>query len=96
MTTMNTLALSGLDKETASNGNSLLMVMQQLSMSLGVSVGAFLLNKYTSVEWISTPNSLNAFRYSFITMGAITILSAGIFFRLQKTDGDNLTGVLPK
>jgi hypothetical protein len=33
LATMNTLSLSDLDNKNASNGNSLLMVMQQLSMS---------------------------------------------------------------
>jgi predicted MFS family arabinose efflux permease len=46
LTAMNTLALADLDNESASTGNSLLLVMQQLSMSLGVSVGAYLLTRY--------------------------------------------------
>ena len=92
MATMNTLALSDLDSENASNGNSLLLVMQQLSMSLGVSVGAYLLNKYEGFSWIANGDSTTVFRYTFVTMGVITFVAGFIFFRLKNTDGDNLTG----
>ncbi len=84
LATMNTLSLSDLDNKNASNGNSLLMVMQQLSMSLGISVGAYLLNKYGDLPWVDHTNSITVFRYTFLTMGVLTALASLIFFRLKK------------
>ncbi|MCT3832564.1 DHA2 family efflux MFS transporter permease subunit [Elizabethkingia anophelis] len=92
LATMNTLSLSDLDNKNASNGNSLLMVMQQLSMSLGISVGAYLLNKYGDLPWVDHTNSITVFRYTFLTMGVLTALASLIFFRLKSSDGDSLTG----
>lgn len=92
MATMNTLALSDLDNDHASTGNSLLMVMQQLSMSLGVSVTAYLLSKYGSLGWLTGGDGILVFRYTFLTMGSITALAGFIFFRLKASDGTSLTG----
>lgn len=91
LTAMNTLSLSDLNNETASGGNSLLMVMQQLSMSLGISVGAYLLAKYKDISWMEPGVLLPAFRYTFLTMGIITALSALLFLRLKPQDGNTLT-----
>lgn len=92
LASMNTISLSDLNNETASSGNSLLLVMQQLSMSLGISVGAFLLSRYSDSTWIKTENMLQAFRYTFLSMAAITAVTSLLFLRLKSTDGDNLSG----
>jgi len=92
LTSMNTISLSALDNETASSGNSLLLVMQQLSMSLGISVGAFLLAKYSSSAWLHSPSILHAFKYTFLTLAAITAMTSLLFLRLEKTAGENLSG----
>ena len=92
LTSMNTISLSALDQETASSGNSLLMVMQQLSMSLGISVGAFLLAKYSSANWLQSENILEAFKHTFLTLAGITAVTSLIFLRLEKTAGENLSG----
>ena len=92
LSSMNTLSLSDLNNETASSGNSLLLVMQQLSMSLGISVGAYLLSKYHDASWIHSENILAPFRYTFLTMGAITFCSSFVFFRLKSSDGNTLSG----
>ena len=91
LTSMNTISLSALDQETASSGNSLLMVMQQLSMSLGISVGAFLLAKYSSANWLQSENILEAFKHTFLTLAGITAVTSLIFLRLEKTAGENLS-----
>ncbi|KQM76977.1 MFS transporter [Pedobacter sp. Leaf216] len=92
LTSMNTISLSALDNETASSGNSLLLVMQQLSMSLGISVGAFLLAKYSDKSWLQTENVFIAFKYTFLTLASITAVTSLIFLRLDKTAGENLSG----
>lgn len=92
LTSMNTISLSALDNETASSGNSLVLVMQQLSMSLGISVGAFLLAKYSSSSWLHSDNILHAFRYTFLSLALITAITSLIFLRLETTAGENLSG----
>lgn len=92
LTSMNTISLSGLNNETASSGNSLLLVMQQLSMSLGISVGAYLLAKFSSSSWIQSDSILEAFQRTFIALGIITAASSLLFLRLNSHDGDNISG----
>lgn len=87
LSSMNTLAVSDLDKDSASSGNSLVLVMQQLSMSLGISVGAFLLQYFDSASFIQHPSLQMAFKWTFVSMGVITAISALLFLRLDKTDG---------
>ena len=65
----------------------MLAVTQQLSISLGVAVSAAVLRIYEGIEGTST---VDQFHYTFITMGAITVLSAGMFMLLKPKDGRNL------
>ncbi len=92
LTSMNTLSLSDLNQDTASGGNSILMVMQQLSMSLGISVGAFLLSHFREWRGVEKLNDLRPFHDTFLTMGMITAISSLLFLRLKKTDGASLSG----
>ena len=89
LTSMNTLALADLNNENAGGGNSLLMVMQQLSMSLGISVGAYLLNTYKEI--LPQESLILAFDYTFLTMGIITLISGLLFLRLKEDDGNELS-----
>jgi EmrB/QacA subfamily drug resistance transporter len=82
-TAMNTLALSDLDGELASSGNSLLSMVMMLSMSLGVAVAAALLGAFGSGA--VNHGTLDAFRWSFLCVGLITMASAAIFAQLEPT-----------
>ncbi|SCC68984.1 multidrug transporter subunit MdtD [Kosakonia oryziphila] len=86
-TSMNTITLADLTDENASSGNSVLAVTQQLSISLGVAISAAVLRFYEGFDSI---NTVEQFHYTFITMGAITLLSALVFFLLKAKDGLNL------
>ncbi|EHG7611473.1 DHA2 family efflux MFS transporter permease subunit [Citrobacter sedlakii] len=86
-TAMNTITLADLTDDNASSGNSVLAVTQQLSISLGVAISAAVLRIYEGVEGTST---VEQFHYTFITMGAITIVSALMFMLLKAKDGRNL------
>ncbi|MFR9166975.1 MAG: multidrug transporter subunit MdtD [Dysgonomonas sp.] len=88
MASMNTISLADLDSDNASSGNGLLTITQQLSMSLGVSVGAMLLRSMENTEWLSHGNIQLAFKYTFVILGIITALASLVFLRLKKTDGD--------
>ncbi|ADO50628.1 multidrug transporter subunit MdtD [[Enterobacter] lignolyticus] len=86
-TSMNTITLADLTDENASSGNSVLAVTQQLSISLGVAISAAVLRFY---EGIDGTNTVEQFHYTFITMGAITIVSAVMFMLLKPKDGRNM------
>lgn len=92
MAAMNTIALSDLDHETASSGNSLLAIMQQLSISFGVSVAAMVLSFYKVYFDFSQGNTIIAFKSTFISLGIITAFSSLLFSRLKKTDGNLFSG----
>jgi len=85
MSAMNTITLSDLDESNASGGNTMLVIMQQLSVSFGVSVASLVLSLYQSdVFSMDVPQ---AFHYTFITLAIFTILSSFTFSKLSKTDG---------
>ena len=86
-TAMNTISLADLTDENASSGNSVLAVTQQLSISLGVAVSAAVLRFY---EGVDGSNTVEQFHYTFITMGAVTVVSALTFMLLKAKDGRNL------
>lgn len=89
---MNTISLADLDTKTASGGNSLLAIMQQLSMSFGVSVASLALIKFTAWTSLTHNDILISFKYTFLTMGFITLISTIVFFQLKNTDGDQMSG----
>jgi hypothetical protein len=67
---MNTVTLIDLDDASASSGNSLLSVVAQLSLSLGVACAGALLGGFTaagSAEGVET--TLGAFQLTFVTIG---------------------------
>lgn len=87
---MNTLTIADLRPSQTGSGNSLMAVNQQLSISLGIALGALLLNRFSTLE-MDTGNLHDAFRYTFWIIGGITFASAQVFTHLHKYDGNNLT-----
>lgn len=92
-TSMNTLALADLDKDTSSEGNSVLAVTQQLAISFGISVASFILIFFQKIEpsILHTGNGATIFNYSFLVLGLLTLLSTFVFTGLEKEDGTNLS-----
>lgn len=89
-TSMNSIAIADLRKHHTSSGNSLLAVNQQLAIGFGISSGLLIL-KYFQFNTTLIDNSMhNAFRYTFITIGIISILAGLVFRRLHVSDGSNL------
>ncbi|WP_027588882.1 multidrug transporter subunit MdtD [Pseudomonas sp. RL] len=86
---MNTIALIDLQDQQTSSGNSLLAVVVQLAMGLGVASAAALLGGF------STPQRdvLGAFQLTFLCLGGLSMLAAAIFLQLGKRDGSS--GHLP-
>ncbi|MFC3607894.1 multidrug transporter subunit MdtD [Stutzerimonas tarimensis] len=83
-TAMNTVTLLGLSNEQASSGNSLLSVVVQLSMSLGVATAAALLGGFTHPG--GDEAVLQAFHLTFLCVGALAMLAAPLFLQLDKSD----------
>ena len=86
MSAMNTITLVDLDENTKSGGNTMLVIMQQLSVSFGVSVASLVLSFFQSDAFVM--NKTQPFHYTFIVLAAFTILSSLTFRKLSKTDGN--------
>ena len=87
-TSMNTITLGDLPAEYASDGNSLLSVSQNLSLSFGVAISTALLRIFSS----SGGTPLEALHRTFIMVGILTALASFVFIRLRPDDGDRLLG----
>lgn len=87
-TAMNTLTLGDLDGANASSGNSLLSVVMQLSMSLGVAAGAALLAAFSGVAAVAgSAEVMHAFHASFVCLGLLSGIAALIFLQLGRGEG---------
>ena len=87
-TAMNTLTLGDLDDARASAGNSLLSVVMQLSMSLGVAAAGALLAAFVTVpESSSADGLLHTFHATYLCVGALSATAAWIFFQLGRREG---------
>ncbi|MEF7613413.1 multidrug transporter subunit MdtD [Aquincola sp. MAHUQ-54] len=82
-TAMNTLTLSDLGDATASSGNSLLSVVQQLSMSLGVAAAASLLLAFNPGAGRGEA-LLHGFHGTYVCVGLLSMMAAWIFFQLGR------------
>jgi EmrB/QacA subfamily drug resistance transporter len=82
-TAMNAVTLIDLDDASAASGNSLLSVVAQLSLSLGVACAAALLGGFTDdVTRGEVSSLLGAFQMTFLSVGVLSMLAAGIFLQL--------------
>jgi len=91
MTAMNTITLADLNDEQASGGNSLLTIMQQLSISFGISIAAMILAFYKDIRDFFQGDLVTAFQYTLITLAILTALSSLTFTKLSRTDGSRLS-----
>src|SRR5262249_14807435 len=83
-TAMNTVTLKDLGGANASSGNSMLSMVQMLSMSLAVtSAGALLTTFQQGIGRHSGMAVLPAFHATFLCVGLITAASAWIFLQLE-------------
>lgn len=80
---MNTVTLKDLGQDTASSGNSLLSVMMQLSMSLGVAIAAALLAAFSEGH-LQRATLVGAFHATYISIGLMGMAAAFIFFQLDR------------
>lgn len=88
---MNTLTLKDLPDDLASGGNSLLSMIMQLSMSIGVTVAGLLLGMYGQNHLSSDPVFVHhVFVYTYLSMAVIIALPALIFARVPDDTSKNV------
>ncbi|AQW91571.1 MFS transporter [Elizabethkingia anophelis] len=88
-TSMNTISIADLRNFQTSSGNSLLSVNQQLAIGFGITFGLIVLKLFENSDLIKG-DIHNAFRYTFLTIGILTIISGFVFRRLHISDGKNM------
>ncbi|MBV4365426.1 multidrug transporter subunit MdtD [Erwinia phyllosphaerae] len=76
---MNTLTLKELPDELASSGNSLLSMIMQLSMSIGVTLAGLLLGTFGQQSQPDSQLVHQAFIYTYVCMAIVIILPALVF-----------------
>lgn len=84
---MNTITLLDLTDEQASSGNSLLSVIMQLSMSVGVAIAAAILGEFSGVNATVAGNVATAFKNTYLCLGFMAVLSALIFYHVTPSAG---------
>lgn len=89
-TAMNTISIADLRQYHTSSGNSLVSVNQQLAIGFGVAFGLIVLKIFQGDVKLIDNEIHNAFRYTFLVVGFLTIMSGLIFRRLHFKDGDNM------
>lgn len=89
-TSMNSISIADLREYHTSSGNSLLSVNMQLAIGFGVAFGLIVLKLFEGDSKLIHNEIHNAFRYTFLVIGGLTILSSFVFRRLHFKDGENL------
>lgn len=89
-TAMNTISIADLRQYHTSSGNSLISVNQQLAIGFGIAFGLIVLKIFQGDVTLINDEIHNAFRYTFLVVGLLTIISGLIFRRLHFKDGDNM------
>lgn len=92
-TSMNTISIADLRAYHTSSGNSLVAVNQQFAIGFGISFGLIVLKLFEGDIKLIHNETHNAYRYTFLIMGVITIISGLVFRRLHSKDGENMRSV---
>ncbi|HFK3154705.1 MFS transporter [Citrobacter sedlakii] len=88
---MNTLTLKDLPDELASSGNSLLSMIMQLSMSIGVTVAGLLLGMFGQQHITADSGATHTvFIYTWLCMAVIIALPAIVFARVPHDTHKNV------
>ena len=88
---MNTLTLKDLPDNLASSGNSLLSMIMQLSMSIGVTIAGLLLGLFGSQHIsVDSGTTQTVFMYTWLSMAFIIALPSFIFARVPNDTHQNV------
>ncbi|HVU32014.1 MAG TPA: DHA2 family efflux MFS transporter permease subunit, partial [Opitutaceae bacterium] len=96
-TSMNSLVYADVSDRDASKASSISSTAQQLSLSFGVAIGSLLAGWFLgNLDQTNPVQTIPALHKAFFTMGAITIVSSMVFWRLDPNDGNNVSNRTPK
>lgn len=91
-TSLNTLVYADTTDGDASMANSIALTAQMMAWSFGTALASLFTAFYLSGRPQSDPTVfVTALHHSFLTMGALTILSSLMFWRLGPNDGNNVS-----
>ena len=83
---MNSVTLKDVEGESASSGNSLLSMVQMLSMSMGVAIAGALMAGYSDVWSSLGDQSLRAIHATFVTVALMTLAATLVFSQLERDE----------
>jgi EmrB/QacA subfamily drug resistance transporter len=87
-TSMNTLVYADVPTDGTSNASSIASTLQQLSISFGVAAAGLTTAVFVGSRLHPSPGAmLDGLHKAFAALGAFTLLSTAIFFRLKREDG---------
>ena len=89
---MNSLAYADIGDADSSMASTMSSSFQQLSMSFGLAAGSLVTGWFLGqVPQTNQVLVTNALHYAFWALAIMTVLSAGIFWRLRRQDGDSIS-----
>lgn len=92
--TITTLTFSDIPQPHISNANTLYSTIQQMSTGIGIGLGGIMLHFSNIINHGNINNyPLKDYHLSFIFVATIALISALLYFRLSKTDGDEVRGL---
>jgi EmrB/QacA subfamily drug resistance transporter len=91
-TAMNTLVYADVAEADSSMASTIASTMQQMSMSFGVATASLTTAVFIPDRLRSDPSEMiHGIHLAFLVLGALTVLSAGIFGELHNEDGDSVS-----
>ncbi|MFQ1047285.1 DHA2 family efflux MFS transporter permease subunit [Avibacterium paragallinarum] len=95
-TAVNTLTVGDLSESNASAGSTMLSIIQQVGIGIGIAVSSVILGVYRNLLSDNSEQLQNAFSYTFLTSSLFGIVLVLILRGLKKQDGNNLQIEKPK
>ena len=86
--TVNTLTVSELDQQTASAGATMLSVVQQIGIGLGIAISSILVNFFRNT-FTEAPLQ-QSFSYTFLSCALFGLALLWLASKLKQSDGGNL------
>ncbi|WP_447642522.1 MULTISPECIES: MFS transporter [Chitinophagaceae] len=91
---LNTLAYADISMDKMSNANTLYSTAQQMSLGMGIALGAVTLHLASVIHHTQNHYELRDFHLAFFIIGGLSLLSLIEYFRLTPTDGLSVRGVI--
>jgi MFS family permease len=91
-TSMNTLVYADIDEHRTSSASSIASTVQQMSISFGVAAAGLTTAVFIPEQFRSNPaEMIHGIHEAFLVLGGFTILSTIVYYRLNRSDGENVS-----